>query len=228
METYIICDYREINHKKDRAVNKNCIIRLSHYRNALLRLQEQGCVKTFSGNLGNAVNVPSTQVRKDFSVFGITGNKRGGYQVNALLAKLDVILGKNVVNNVVLVGAGKVGSALMTYRGFKQGGMRLVAAFDVDIASVQLPAGIPVLPLEQFEEFIHEHDIRVMILAVPAEEAQKVAELALQAGIKGILNFAPVNLRNMDAMVINNVNLALELENVLYFVNADDCTQASC
>ena len=89
--------------------NKNCIIRLSRYKNALIRFKTLGFIKIFSEYLADAVGVTSAQVRKDFSLFGISGNKRGGYQIDALITKLNSILGKNEVQKVVLVGAGQLG-----------------------------------------------------------------------------------------------------------------------
>ncbi len=104
--------------------NKNCVIRISRYRNALYRLKALGFVKVFSDNLADAVGVLPSQVRKDFSIFGFSGNKRGGYQVEELIAKMNSILGKDQVQKVIVAGAGNIGMALMKYAGFEKEGMK--------------------------------------------------------------------------------------------------------
>ncbi|MFA5038693.1 MAG: redox-sensing transcriptional repressor Rex [Candidatus Omnitrophota bacterium] len=200
-------------------INKKCIIRLLRYKNALHRLNNLGFVKVFSDNLADAVGVTASQVRKDFSLFGICGHKRGGYKIEALLEKLNHILGKNEQQKVVIVGSGNIGSALMKYRGFEKEGMKIAACFDIDPAKYDRKEGdIPVLPLEGLRDFVREHNIKIGIIAVPDIAAQQVLDLMLAAGIKGVVNFAPIRLRAASGAVINNVNLVLELETVIYFI----------
>lgn len=204
--------------------NKNCIIRLSRYKNALYRLQALGFVKVFSDNLADAVGGTAAQVRKDFSMFGISGNKKGGYQIDALLEKLNSILGKDRIQEVVVIGAGHIGSALMRYRGFEKEGIKIAAGFDIDPAKINHSGGITVLPLGETRRFITEHGIKIAILAVPDIVAQQTADLLCAAGIKGILNFAPIRLKVAEGCIINNVNLEIELENLIYFVNVTEKT----
>jgi redox-sensing transcriptional repressor len=199
--------------------NKNCIIRLSRYKNALVRFKDLGFIKIFSEYLADAVGGTSAQVRKDFSLFGISGNKRGGYQIDALIAKLNSILGKNEVQKVVLVGAGQLGSALMGYGTFEKEGIKIVAAFDIDPAKIKTKSAVPVLPLDELQKFIQKNNIRIAILCVPDSAAQPTHDLLVKAGVKGVLNFAPIELKGSHDCVINNVNLAVELENLIYFVN---------
>jgi redox-sensing transcriptional repressor len=206
--------------------NKNCIIRLSRYKNSLYRLKTLGFVKVFSDNLADAIGVTSEQVRKDFSLFGIAGNKRGGYQVDALLEKLNSILGKDQIQRVIVAGIGNIGTALTKYRGFEKEGIKIMAAFDTDPSKFLREAAIPVLPLDEMKDYITANDIRIGIIAVPDIAAQQVADVMLAAGIKGVLNFAPIRLRIPQDVVVNNVNLELELENVIYFVNAINKTGA--
>ena len=205
--------------------NKNCIIRLSRYKNALYRLQALGFVKVFSDNLADAVGVTASQVRKDFSIFGISGNKKGGYQIDSLLEKLNSILGKDQLQKVVVVGAGHIGSALMRYRGFEKEGIKIVAGFDIDPAKINRSNSVPVLPLEEAKVFIKTNGIRIAILAVPDIAAQQAADVICAAGIKGILNFAPLRLKSAEGCIINNVNLEIELENLIYFVNVMEKTK---
>jgi len=212
---------RKIKNKRRKViVNRKCIIRLSRYKSALQRLKALGFVKVFSSNLADAAGVTSSQVRKDFSLFGITGNRRGGYSVDELIVKILEILGKNELQRVVLVGAGKIGTALMRYKGFEAGGIKIAAAFDIDPAKINRQAEPPILPLEEFGEYIKQNAIRVGILTVPDVAAHHVSELMIRSGIMGILNFAPIQLRGAEHVIINNINLEVELENLIYFVNA--------
>jgi redox-sensing transcriptional repressor len=186
----------------------------------LKRLKALGFIKVFSDNLSDAAGVTPSQVRKDFSLFGITGNKRGGYKVDELIEQIQVILGKNEIQRVILVGAGRIGAALLQYKGFEEGGVRIVAAFDIDSAKYQPNDAVPIKPLEDMTQYIRDEKIRVGIITVPDSAAQRIAEIMATAGIKGILNFAPIQLRGTDEVVINNINLESELENLIYFVNA--------
>ena len=205
--------------------NKNCVIRLSKYKNALNRLQALGFVKVFSDNLADAIGVTASQVRKDFSIFGISGNKRGGYKIEELIEKINNILGKNELNKVIIVGAGKLGMALLKYKGFEKEGIKIVASFDIDPAKQMDDSDVPVLPLEKLNDFVRKNSIRIGIIAVPDMAAQSVADSMFLAGIKGILNFAPIRLKSPEDKVLNNVNLEVELENLIYFVNVLDKTR---
>lgn len=206
-------------------MNRKCIIRLSRYKNALKRLKALGFVKVFSGNLADAAGVTSSQVRKDFSLFGITGNRRGGYKVDELIARIREILGKNELQKVVIVGVGNIGKALIRYKGFEAGGIKIIAAFDIDPAKYTRSFEVPVLPMEDFRAFVQENQVKIGILAVPDVAAHHVSEIMISAGIKGILNFAPIQLRAADDVVISNINLEVELENLIYFVNAQEKTK---
>jgi redox-sensing transcriptional repressor len=201
-------------------MNRKCILRLSRYRNALRRLKSLGFVKVFSGNLADAAGVTSSQVRKDFSLFGITGNRRGGYHIDELIDRIGNILGKNELQKVVIVGMGNIGKALLRYRGFEAGGIKIVAGFDNDPARLNTSAEVPVLPMDEFRQFVNSNGVKIAILAVPDMAAHQVSELMIAAGIRGILNFAPIQLHGTDNVVIGSINLEVELENLIYFVNA--------
>lgn len=201
-------------------VLERTIIRLCRYKNALIRFRKLGFVKVFSDNLGDAVGVTPSQVRKDFSMFAISGHKRGGYRVGELLESIYRILGKDKLNKVIVVGAGNIGLALMKYRGFEKENIKIVASFDIDPAKTSEKNDIPVLPLSRLDDFIKKNGVKIGIIAVPDIAAQHVADLMISSGVRGILNFAPIQLRSKEDIVINNVNLGMELENIIYFVNA--------
>lgn len=207
--------------------NRSCVIRLSRYKNALLRLKALNFVRVFSENLADAASVSATQVRKDFSIFGVTGNRRGGYKVDELIEQLNKILGKDKVHNFVLVGIGNLGRALLRYPGFGDSGIRIVAGFDIDAVRFSDDAEVPVFPLEKLTDYIREHDIEFAIIAVPDFAAQQVLELMLPVGIKGVLNFAPICLKGPEGCVVNNINLVTELENIIYFVTTAGKTKGS-
>jgi redox-sensing transcriptional repressor len=209
-------------------INKNCIVRLSRYKAALYRLKSLGFTKVFSDNLADAVGVLPSQVRKDFSLFCIGGNKRGGYQIDVLIEKLNVILGKDCLQNIIIVGAGNIGTALIKYNGFEKEGIKIVACFDIDPAKFNREAKVPILPLEELKDFVKSNNIKIGIVAVPDTTAQAVLEAMVVAGIRGVLNFAPLRLIASEDLIINNINLESELENLIYFVNVKEKTLKVC
>jgi len=178
-----------------------------------------GFVKVFSGNLADAAGSTASQVRKDFSIFGISGNKRGGYKIDELIEKISSILGKDRVEKVIVVGAGHIGGALMRYSGFEKEGIKIVAGFDIESSRYSRDTQIPVLPIEELKDFVKKEGIKIGIIAVPEVAALQVADMLFTSGIKGILNFAPIRLKAPEDVVVNNVNVELELENLIYYVN---------
>lgn len=202
--------------------SKASVSRLHSYREALLRLKFMGFVKVFSENLADAIGANAVQVRKDFSVFGLMGNKRGGYQIDELITRLDELLGKNKKYQVIVAGSGNIGRALLNYKGFENLGIQIIAAFDTDESKVNRRSEIPILPLAEMKDFIKKNKIRCGVIAVPDVAAQPVLDQMIAAGVKGVLNFAPVKLNVPDKFEIHNMNLGRELETILYFVNALD------
>lgn len=205
--------------------NRSSVIRMSRYRNATLRLRAMHFERVFSDNLADAAGVTSAQVRKDFSLFGITGSKRGGYKVADLLKRFDEILGKDKIQKIILVGTGNLGLALLHYPGFEAGSIKVVAGFDIDPNKQNPDAEIPIYPLEEMPAFIKKQKIKLGIIAVPDFAAQQVFELMFQAGIKGVLNFAPIRVHGSDECVIKNINMVTELESIIYFVNVAENTK---
>lgn len=207
------------------SMSKIIIHRLSRYKNALQRLKSLGFIKVFSDNLADAIGVTPSQVRKDFSIFGIKGHRKGGYQVDELLGELRSILGKDRVHKAVVAGAGNIGRALINYNGFLKEDIEIAAAFDIDASKYDREAAVPVLPLDEMKDFIVKNNIKIGVIAVPDIAAQQAFEIMASSGIKGVLNFAPIRLRGDEDLVINNINVALELENVIYFVTAAEKTK---
>src|SRR4030042_4790129 len=129
--------------------SKKLIIRLSQYKNALERLKSLGFVKVFSDNIADSVGVTPSQVRKDFSIFGIPGNKKGGYYINELIEELRKILGKEKETKVIIVGMGNLGQALMKYEMFKKEGIEIIAGFDIDNKVIKADTNPPIYHINQ-------------------------------------------------------------------------------
>ncbi|MCJ7448811.1 MAG: redox-sensing transcriptional repressor Rex [Bacteroidales bacterium] len=198
---------------------KNSLKRIFLYRACLVRLKMMGVEKVFSYTLANETGVTSDQVRKDFSEFNIKGNKRGGYDINCLLEKMETIFHRNKDHNIVLIGMGNLGLALSKYSKFVQRNMNIVATFDIDPFKQKIRSDLPVYSMSRLKEIIDRFRVKVAILAVPEISAQQVADELIRYGIKGIVNFAPVLLKVPSDVIINNVNLCDELESVIYYVH---------
>ena len=201
-------------------VSKKLIIRLSRYKDTLKRLKSLGFIKIFSDNIADSVGVAPSQVRKDFSIFGIGGHRRGGYLINDLLNELNKILGDDIITKVIVVGAGNLGTALIKYDMFKKEGIQIVAGFDNDDKKINRVAETPIYKIDEMIAFIKEHNIQVAIITVPVAAAQSITDLLMHSGIKGILNFTPIRLRGNENTIVQNIYLQTELEALIYFVNA--------
>jgi redox-sensing transcriptional repressor len=175
-----------------------------------------GIEKVFSYTLGKEAGVSAELVRKDFSNFGIKGQRRGGYDIDRLLDSLEQIFGKDRVQNVIIMGMGNMGKALSSYKGFMENNMNIVAGFDIDPVKINRKFQIPIYPVENLSEVIEAFHVSVAILTVPAIVAQESTELLVRNGIKGILNLAPVLLKVPDDVYVNNVNIMVELERLMY------------
>ena len=198
---------------------KSNIKRLLQYRFCLNRLKELGFEKVFSYTLSEEAGVSPEQVRKDFSHFGIKGNKKAGYDIDSLIDTLDDIFISHENQNVILVGMGNIGKALSQYRGFKQSNMNILAAFDIDPSKQVKSFGIPVYPLEMMPEIIQKNKVEVAIIAVPTLSAQYICDNLIAQGIKGIMNFAPVILKVPKGILVNNINLSNELQSIVHCVS---------
>jgi redox-sensing transcriptional repressor len=205
-------------------MHREFILRLSKYKRLLHKLKSLGFVKVFSNNLGDAVGVSPALVRKDFSSISLPGNKRGGYNIDTVIAQLNAVLGDESPHRVIIAGCGKIGRALMEYKEFAKDGIEIVAGFDIDPESVRSVSRVPIHAIGQMVEFVRTNGIKIGILAVPDSAAPQVLELMLQGGIRGILNFAPIELKATPgcSCVVQNVNIGLELENLLYLVKHTD------
>ena len=200
-------------------IPRKTIYRLSIYLRCLARLHENGISTVSSEALAKAAGVKPTQLRKDLAYFGTFGTRGLGYDVTDLFKRISEELGTSRLQPVVLVGVGHLGLALLLYRGFEKEGFEITAAFDSDPLRVR-DAEIkqPIHGMEELPELVKSQHVKMAILAVPATSAQEVANQLTQAGITGILNFSPIVLSVPEEVMVNNVNLAIELENLSYFI----------
>lgn len=201
-------------------INRKRIIRLIRYKNALKKLHNSGETRVFSNIIADLTGEKSTQVRKDFSLLKITGNKKSGYEVSELISHINTILSKKETNRSIIIGCGKIAKALMEYQNFQDENMVISAGFDSNTKKVNRSKPIPILPMEEVEEYIAHNGIQVAIITVPSTFAQDVFDILKAAGIKAVLNFAPVTLKNTGEVIIKYINLDVELESLFYFVNA--------
>ncbi|MCB1224491.1 MAG: redox-sensing transcriptional repressor Rex [Verrucomicrobiales bacterium] len=200
-------------------IPRKSIYRLSIYQRCLQRLRENGVETVSSEALAKAAGVKSTQLRKDLTYFGQFGTRGLGYNVEALSTTIGEVLGQNKLQPVVLVGVGNLGSALLRYGGFRKEGFEVVAAFDAAPEGRRRDGGpTPVLAMAKLEPFVRENDVKMAILTVPAPAAQEVANALIHAGVQAILNFSPTIIDVPDQVVVNSVDLAVELENLSYFI----------
>lgn len=200
-------------------IPRKTIYRLSIYLRCLHRLKSNAIRTVSSEALAKAAGVKSTQLRKDLTYFGQFGTRGLGYDVEQLAQMIIDLLGTNSLQPVILVGVGNLGSALLSYRGFEQEGFEIVAAFDVDAANKQSRRNQPQINgMEDLDDVVQRMAVKMAILTVPATAAQEVANTLVEAGITGILNFAPIVLQVPEEVMVNNVNLAIELENLSYFI----------
>jgi redox-sensing transcriptional repressor len=200
-----------------RKVADSTVRRLSLYLRYLEEFEDQGIATISSEALASRGGTTSAQVRKDLSFFGSFGKRGLGYAVPELARRLREILGLERRYRVAMIGAGKIGSALVQYRGFRQRGFDIVAIYDSDPAKVGRQwNGLAVQNIDTLETELARRPVDMAVLVTPAESAQAVTDRLVRAGVKAILNFAPVQLSVPDDVEVKTVNLALELETLSY------------
>ena len=199
-------------------IPRKTIYRLSIYNRTLQRLRESGVQTVSSQALATAAGVKPTQLRKDLTYFGQWGTRGLGYDVEGLSTAITGVLGMAKLQPVILVGAGQLGTALLRYSGFAKEGFEVIAAFDADVDRKRpRDIGVPIMGMDTLAGFIRERRVKLAILTVPGKVAQEVANRLIEAGVQAILNFAPAVLHVPERIVVNNVDLAIELENLSYF-----------
>lgn len=196
--------------------------RLPLYYRYLILLNEEGKEKVSSTELSEAVQVDSASIRRDFSYFGALGKRGYGYDVKSLLGFFKKILNQDTLTNVALIGVGNLGHALLNYNFKRSNNIRISCAFDINSdLTGKIVSGVPVYDMKDMIEQIREQQITIAILTVPQTNAQKTANEIVEAGVRGIMNFTPVRLSAPAGVRIQNVDLATELQTLVYFLESD-------
>ena len=191
--------------------------RLSAYLRFLEDFEHRGLTTISSEELAKRGGTTSAQVRKDLSFFGSFGKRGLGYSVPELAGRLREILGLGKEWRVIIVGAGKIGAALAQYRGFRQRGFNILAAYDNNPEKIgRRLEGIQVRDIAQLERDVLRERPDIVVLTVPADEAQSLVDRVVQSGVKAILNFAPTQLHAPADVSIKTVNMAMELEGLSF------------
>lgn len=197
--------------------------RLPLYYRYLLLLNDEGKDKVSSTELAEAVQVDSASIRRDFSYFGALGKRGYGYDVKNLLSFFKKILNQDTLTNVALVGVGNLGHALLNYNFKRSNNIRISCAFDINPEITgKITQGVPVYSMDEMKQQIADQQIRIAILTVPQATAQNTADEMIEAGIKGIMNFTPIRLSAPNGVRIQNVDLATELQTLIYFLDSDE------
>ena len=196
--------------------------RLPLYYRYLIFLNDEGKEKVSSTELAEAVQVDSASIRRDFSYFGALGKRGYGYDVKNLLNFFKKILNQDTLTNVALVGVGNMGHALLNYNFKRTNNIRISAAFDINPEITgTIMSGVPVYDMSEMKKQLREQQITTAILCVPQTAAQKTANEMFDAGIKGIMNFTPLRLSAPSSVRVQNVDLATELQTLIYFLDSD-------
>jgi redox-sensing transcriptional repressor len=198
-------------------IANSTVRRLSIYLRFLEEFEERGLATVSSEELARRGGTTSAQVRKDLSFFGSFGKRGLGYSVPELLTALREILGLGREWRVIIVGAGKIGAALAQYRGFRQRGFQIIAAYDTNPEKVGRPLeGVQVRDMSHLEADVAKERPDIAVLAIPSDNAQAVLDRVVKAGIKAVLNFAPAQLHAPADVTVKAVNMAMELEGLSF------------
>ncbi|RSJ73771.1 redox-sensing transcriptional repressor Rex [Streptococcus cristatus] len=211
--------------EKSNSIPRATAKRLSLYYRIFKRFNAENIEKANSKQIAEAIGIDSATVRRDFSYFGELGRRGFGYDVKKLMNFFANLLNDNSITNVMIVGVGNMGRALLHYRFHERNKMKIVMAFDTDDYSdvgTTTNDGIPIYGISQIKEKVQEGNVKTAILTVPSVKAQEVASILVDAGIKGILCFSPVHLSVPKDVVVQYVDLTSELQTLLYFMRKDD------
>ncbi|MBC7810572.1 MAG: redox-sensing transcriptional repressor Rex [Burkholderiales bacterium] len=194
--------------------------RLPIYLRALTRLQQEGHEVTSSHELGRRLGISSAQIRKDLSHFGGFGKQGTGYRIAYLREQLEQVLKVNREWEVALVGAGDLGRAVAHYKGFTDRGFRISCVFDAAPNKVGKSVGdLKIMPMEDAPKIVAERGIKLAMIAVPAENAQEVADLLIAAGIRAILNYAPISLKVPDDVRVQYIDPVVHMQRMTFYLD---------
>ncbi len=195
----------------EKTVSPAVLERLPTYLN-YLRSVPADVINISSASIARALGLGEVLVRKDLAAICDIGKPKVGYCVTELICVIEGFLGYNRTDAAIIVGAGKLGQALLDYDGFSNYGMNIIAAFDIkpEVTGIT-PGGKPVLALSELPAFCREHNIRIGVITVPAAHAQEACDIMIDCGIRAVMNFAPIHLTAKKTVLIKNENIAISL-----------------
>ena len=204
-------------------ISKAIIRRLPRYYRYLEELKNNHVERISSQELADMMHVTASQIRQDLNHFGGFGQQGYGYKVNYLYEEIGKILGMDRVTTIILIGAGNLGQALANYTNYRKRGFCIDAIFDIDPEKIgKTVQGITVRPLDELESYIGTHKVDIATITIPKEQAVKVAERLVKAGVKAIWNFAHTDLSVPNDVAVENVHLSESLMNLSYKIKERD------
>lgn len=203
--------------KNARGIYETVIRRMPVYHRYLKELIEDGVERVSSKELSGLTGFSASQIRQDLNNFGGFGQQGYGYNTKALKDQIDKILGIDKSYKSIVIGAGRLGQAIARYNGFRDSGFNVISLFDIkdDIDDI---SGIKVRKMEDLEKYIRDEGVDVAIITVPREVCEDVAKRAIDAGVRGIWNFAPYDLKGPEGIVVENIRLNDSLLTLSYFM----------
>lgn len=203
--------------KNARGISETVIRRMPVYHRYLKELIEDGVERVSSKELSGLTGFSASQIRQDLNNFGGFGQQGYGYNTKALKDQIDKILGIDKSYKSIVIGAGRLGQAIARYNGFRDSGFNVISLFDIkdDIDDI---SGIKVRKMEYLEKYIRDEGVDVAIITVPREVCEDVAKRAIDAGVRGIWNFAPYDLKGPEGVVVENIRLNDSLLTLSYFM----------
>ena len=206
--------------KRNDSIPEATVPRLSQYLRTLQEMQNRDIKTVSSRQLADAVGTNPAQIRKDLSYFGEFGTRGVGYDVDLLVNEISKRLGLDRSWNVIIIGSGKLGTALALYRGFEKQGFNLVGMFDSDpkVYGQDRGAG-PVIPINEMESFLKQNEVHIAIITTPAEAAQSMIDRVIAAGVPSVLNFAPIVASSDKRVILRQVDLSTELMTLSFYLD---------
>lgn len=207
----------------NRNISMAVIRRLPKYHRYLGDLLDRDIQRISSKELSDIIGFTASQIRQDLNNFGGFGQQGYGYNVEELYNEIGKILGLSRTYNSIIIGAGNLGQAIANYAGFTKAGFKIKALFDANPRMIGLKIrDFEILDSDNIEEFVAENDIDIAILCIPKNGAQEVVDRLVKSGIKGVWNFAPLDLEVPKDVIVENVNLTESLFTLSYLMNEDE------
>jgi len=207
----------------DKKISLAVIKRLPRYYRYLEDLLDNGITRISSKDLSRRMNVTASQIRQDLNNFGCFGQQGYGYNVELLYEEIKKILGINKQYNLVIIGAGNIGQALVNYVNFQKRGFNFIAMFDVNPRLIGMTVrGIEIYDIDTLEDFLKTHNVDIVVLTLPKNNAIKVSKIIISCGIKGIWNFSHVDLKTPSDVVVENIHLTDSVMTLSYKLNNKD------